>query len=100
MAVDIISFIGVIVGVTIGFLIVNRGRKKSGEPEQDERTEKVAGKAANSSIIVLLLAMAVILWGDLFELFKIETGQSISILFFTLMISLITFRRHYSSKEI
>lgn len=100
MAVDIISFIAAIVGVAIGFLIVNMRRKKSEEPEQDERTENAAGKAAHSTIIVLLLAMAVILWGDLFELFKLETDQSIPILFFTLLISLIAFRRYYNSKEL
>lgn len=100
MAVDIISFIGVIVGLAIGFLIVNRRRKKSETPEQDERTENVAGKAAQGTVIVLMLAMAVILYGDLFDLFKLETDQSIPILFFTLLISMIAFRRYYNSKEL
>lgn len=99
MAVDMISFIGVISGLAIGFLLIGRGRKKSEEPEQDERTENVAGKAAQSTIIVLMLAMAVILSGDLFDLFKLETYQSIPMLFFTLILSLIVFRSYYNSKE-
>ncbi|MDY0385869.1 MAG: DUF2178 domain-containing protein [Methanolobus sp.] len=99
MAADIIDFIPIIVGVAIGFLIFNRKYKKSEEPEQDERTEKAAGKAAHSTIIVLMLAMAVIFYGYIFDLFKLETDQSIAILALTLLLSLIAFRRYYNSKD-
>ncbi|NPE28488.1 DUF2178 domain-containing protein [Methanococcoides sp. SA1] len=100
MAVDIIEFIPIIVGLATGYLIVNRKRKRSEEPEQDERTENVAGKAAQGTVIVLMLEMGVILYGDMFDLFKLETPATISILFITLLISLIAFRRYYNSKEL
>ncbi|MDA0524746.1 DUF2178 domain-containing protein [Methanococcoides alaskense] len=100
MAVDIIEFIPILIGLATGYLILNRKRKRSEEPEQDERTENVAGKAAHNTIIVLMLAMALIGYGDIFDLFKMGTPATISILFITLLISLIAFRRYYNSKEL
>lgn len=73
--------------------------KKIGEPEHDERTEKVTGKAAKATIIVLLGAFAVILWGDFLGLFKLETRETLAILFPVLMLSMLGFVTYYNSKE-
>lgn len=100
MEVEIVEFVPIIVGFAIGFLILNRKNKRSEEPRQDERTENVAGKAAQGTIIVLMLEMGVILYGDIFDLFKLETPATIIILFFTLLISMISFGRYYNSKEL
>ncbi|KGK98486.1 hypothetical protein LI82_12380 [Methanococcoides methylutens] len=73
--------------------------KKTGEPEHDERTEKVTGKAAKSTIVVLMAACAIILWGDIFGLFKLETRETLAILFPVLMLSMLGFVTYYNSKE-
>ncbi|MBP2029902.1 putative membrane protein [Methanohalophilus levihalophilus] len=100
MAIDIFSFIPVIIGVVVGFLVSSRKRSKSGEPEHDERTEKVAGKAARSTIVVLMISFAVILWGDIFNLFKLETRETIAILFPVLLLSMLGFVTYYTSKDL
>ena len=48
-------------------------RKKPNEPESDERTEKVAGKAALNTIVVIMVTLAVIGGGHILDLFKFST---------------------------
>ncbi|MCM1987230.1 DUF2178 domain-containing protein [Methanococcoides seepicolus] len=91
-----------IIGASIGILIstiYDIRYKKIGEPEHDERTEKVTGKAAKSTIIVLMAACAVILYGDIFGLFKLETRETLAILFPVLMLSMLGFVTYYNSKD-
>ncbi len=75
-------------------------RKKTNEPKSDERKEKVAGKAAQNTIVVIMGTLAVIGWGDILDLFKLETPAVISVVFFTLMISMFGFFKYYNSKDI
>ncbi len=100
MAVSIISLFGIITGFAIGWAINFIRRKRTGEPERDERTQKVAGKAAQSTVILIMVALAVIGWGDILGMFKLETPMIVSLIFFTLMISMIGFSRYYNSKEV
>lgn len=100
MAVNLIILFGVLTGLAIGWIIHLILRKKTDEPERDERTEKVACKAVKSTIIILMLVLAIIGWGDVLDLFKLETIVTISLVFFSLMISLILFPIYYNSKEL
>ena len=100
MAVDLIILFGVLTGLAIGWIIHLILRKKTDEPERDERTEKVACKAVQSTIIVLMFLLAVIGWGDVLDLFKLETPMTVSLIFFVLMLSLIGFPRYYNLKEL
>lgn len=84
----------------IGWAIHSILRKKTNEPKSDERKEKVAGKAARNTIVVIMGALAVIGWGDILDLFKLETLAVVSLVFFTLMISMIGFFKYYNSKDI
>ena len=99
MAVDLIILFG-ITGLAIGWTIYLILRKKTDEPERDERTEKVACKAVQSTIIVLMFLLAVIGWGDILDLFKLETLMTVSLIFFVLLLSLIGFPRYYNLKEL
>lgn len=100
MLMNIIDFFpsGIVIPVIV-LLILYRQHKKSGEPRYDERTEKITGKAAMSTVSMLMVAMLAILYGGDFDLFKLETQQTISILFLTLLISFIAFYRYYNSKD-
>ena len=99
MAVNLIILFGVLTGLAIGWIIYLILRKKTDEPERDERTEKVACKAAQSTIIVLMFLLAVIGWGDVLDLFKLETPMTVSLIFFVLLSSLIVFPRYYNLKK-
>ena len=85
---------------TMGGIIHFILRKKPNELESDERTEKVAGKAARNTIVVIMGALAVIGWGHIFDLFKLETLAVVSVVFFALMISMIGFLKYYNSKDV
>lgn len=85
---------------TMGGVIHFILRKKPNEPKSDERKQKVAGKAAQNTIVVIMGVLAVIGWGDILDLFKLETLAVVSLVFFTLMISMIGFFKYYNSKEI
>ena len=101
-ALAIIYPVLLIIGASIGLLIstiYDIRYKNIGEPEHDERTEKVTGKAAKSTIIVLMGAIAVILWGDIFGLFKLETIEIMAILFPVLLLSMLGFVTYYNSKD-
>ncbi|MCM1987229.1 DUF2178 domain-containing protein [Methanococcoides seepicolus] len=103
MTVDIFEYMPLIIGMEIGSLIaliyIIR-RKKSGEPEHDERTEKVTGKAARSTIIVLMLVFLTILGGELLSLIKLEAIEMLAIIFPILLISMVGFVSYYNSKEL
>lgn len=102
MAVDIFEYMPLIIGMEIGSLIALIyivKRKKSGEPEHDERTEKVTGKAARSTIIVLMLVLLTILGGELLGLVKLETGEMLALTIPALLISMVGFVSYYNSKE-
>ena len=75
-------------------------RKKPNEPESDERTEKVAGKAALNTIVVIMVTLAVIGGGHILDLFKLEIPAVISVVFFALMISMLGFLKYYNSKDV
>ena len=75
-------------------------RKKPNEPESDERTEKVAGKAALNTIVVIMVTLAVIGGGHILDLFKLETPAVVSVVFFALMISMLGFFKYYNSKDV
>jgi len=100
MVVDLHILLGVITGLAIGWSIYFIRRKKTNEPEIDERTEKVAGKAARNTIVVIMGTLAVIGWGDILDLFKLETLAVVSVVFFALIISMIGFLRYYNSKDV
>jgi uncharacterized membrane protein len=85
----------IIVGI-IRFIL----RKKPNEPESDERTQKVAGKAALNTIVVIMGALAVIGCGYILEIFKLETPAVVSVVFFALMISMLGFLKYYNSKDV
>ncbi|WP_135610151.1 DUF2178 domain-containing protein [Methanococcoides sp. AM1] len=59
-ALAIIFPVLLIIGALISFIYDLR-HKKTGEPDHDERTEKVSGKAAKATIIVLMATCAIIL---------------------------------------
>jgi uncharacterized membrane protein len=94
------NMIPIIIGMSIGFLIRQRSRRKSEEPEQDERTQKIAGKAAQSTLVVLMAAMAVVLWGEMLDVFKLQATPILSFMFFLMLMSLIVFRQYYKVKEV
>lgn len=100
MAVNLIILFGVLTGLATGWIIHLILRKKTDEPERDERTEKVSCKAVQSTIIVLMFLLAVIGWGDILDLFKLETPMIVSLIFFVLLLSLIGFPRYYNLKEL
>lgn len=85
----------IIVGI-IRFIL----RKKPNEPESDERTQKVAGKAALNTIVVIMGTLAVIGCGYILEIFKLETPAVVSVVFFALMISMLGFLKYYNSKDV
>ena len=85
---------------TIGGVIYFILRKKPNEPEGDERTQKIAGKAALNTIVVIMGTLGVIGWGDALNILKLETPAVVSVVFITLMISMIGFFKYYNSKEI
>ena len=91
---------GVVVGVAFGMTVYLIRRKKTDEPRQDERTQKVGCKAAQASIVVIMGVMAIIVWGEILEIFKLETPMALSLIFFSLMISMIGFLRYYNKKEV
>ena len=74
-------------------------RKKPNELESDERTQKVAGKAALNTIVVIMGTLAVIGWCDILDLFKLETPAVVSVVFFALMISMLSFLKYYNSND-
>jgi len=101
---DIIDIIGqlvpFIIGYSIGFFLHRKAHQHSDEPEHDERTKKIAGNASQSTIIVLMLAIAVFLWGELFGVLKLQVMQVLIFMFFLMLASLIGFRQFYSKKEV
>ncbi|MDF1533426.1 MAG: DUF2178 domain-containing protein [Methanosarcinaceae archaeon] len=60
MVVDLHILLGVITGLAIGRCIHFIWRKRTNEPENDERTQKIAGKAAQNTIVVIMGTLAVI----------------------------------------
>ena len=100
MVVDLKILLYVITGFAIGWSIHFIRRKRTNEPESDERTQKIAGKAAQNTIVVIMGTLAVIGWGDILDLFKLETLAVVSVIFFALMISMIGFLKYYNSKDV
>lgn len=100
IVVDLKMLFGLITGLAVGWFIYFIRRKRTDEPERDERTQKIAGKAAQNTIIVIMGMLAVIGWGYILDLFKLETPVVVSLVFFALMISMIGFLRYYNSKDI
>jgi uncharacterized membrane protein len=100
MVVDLKILFGVITGLAIGWAIYFILRKRTDEPERDERTEKIGCKAAKNTIIVIMGVLGIIGWGDILGVFKLETSMAVSLVFFALMISMFGFLRYYNSKEV
>jgi len=88
-----------ITGVIIVYCIRLIQRKKTNEPEQDERTQKIAGKSAQMTLVVIMGVLAIIGWGDIFKLFKLRAGVVVSLVFLSLLISMIGFLKYYRKKE-
>ncbi|MCK5593746.1 MAG: DUF2178 domain-containing protein [Candidatus Aenigmarchaeota archaeon] len=99
---------GMICGTILGIIVNREGwlrfakivMGKETDIVTDERTEKVAGKAATKTIVVIMVTIAIILFGDVLNLFVIETKDALSIVFFSLFIPMIVLLRYYESKEV
>ena len=89
-----------VIALTIVSFVYFIMRKKPNEPEGDERTQKIAGKAALNTIVVIMGVLAVIGWGDALDVFKLETPAVVSVVFFALMISMLGFFKYYNSKDV
>ncbi len=100
MVVDLKILLYVITGFAIGWFILFILRKRTNEPESDERTQKIAGKAAQNTIVVIMGTLGVIMWGYILDLFKLETPAVVSVVFFALIISMIGFSKYYHSKDV
>lgn len=100
MVVDLKILLYVITGLAIGWSIHFIRRKRTNEPENDERTQKIAGKAAQNTIVVIMGTLGVIGWGDILDLFKLGTLAVVSVVFFAMMISMIGFLKYYNSKDV
>jgi len=100
MVVDLYKLLIFVFFFTMGGVIHFILRKKTNEPESDERTQKIAGKAAQNTIVVIMGTLGVIGWGDILDLFKLETPAVVSVVFFALIISMIGFLKYYNSKYI
>ena len=90
--------LGCITGAVIAYGIRLMQRKKTNEPEQDERTQKVAGKSAQMTLVVIMGVLAIIGWGDILELFKLRAAVVVSLVFLSLLISIIGFSKYYRKK--
>ena len=66
----------------------------------DERTEKIAGKAALRTIIVIMTLVTILLFGDVINLFRLETKLGLSIVFFSMLLSMNLLLSYYDSKEV
>jgi uncharacterized membrane protein len=97
---DIITLTSAFIGAFGAFLISRWRRRKRQGPENDERTERADGKAARCTIVVLMVVMALVLWGTFFDLFTLGSKEVVSLLFFTMLFSMIGFRHYYLSKEL
>jgi len=98
-----VSMIGAGIIILIIGLYLSRTPESDSMPdelESDERTQKIAGKAAQNTIVVIIVTLAVIGWGHILDLFKLETLAVVSVVFFALMISMIGFLKYYNSKDI
>jgi len=100
MVVDLYKLLIFVFFFTMGGVIHFILRKKTNEPESDERTQKIAGKAAQNTIVVIMGTLAVIGWGYILDLFKLETLAVVSVVFFALIISMIGFLRYYNSEDV
>lgn len=102
------AIFGTICGIILGIIVFRKDwlrvvrivRGKETDIVTDERTEKVAGKAATRTIVVIMVVTAIILFGDVFNLFKLETKLALSIIFFSLLISMNVLLRYYDSKKV
>jgi uncharacterized membrane protein len=103
MAISLTGLLAFATGFAIASIISMLWRKKTektDEPKYDERTQKIGGKAAKATIVVIMGVLAVIGWGDILGVFKLETSMAVSLVFFALMISMFGFLRYYNSKEV
>ncbi len=99
---------GIICGIILGTIVHRKNwlrfirivRGKETDIVTDERTEKVVGKAATRTIVVIMTAIAIILFGDVFNVFRLETKLALSIVFFSLLISMNVLLKYYDSKEV
>ncbi|NOQ55210.1 MAG: DUF2178 domain-containing protein [Nanohaloarchaea archaeon] len=99
---------GMICGTILGIIVHRKDwlrvirivRGKETDIVTDERTEKIAGKAATRTIVVIMASIAIILFGDVINVFRLETKLALSIVFFSLLISMTVLLRYYDSKEV
>ncbi len=87
-----------ITGAIIAYVIKLIQRKKTNEPEQDERTQRVAGKSAQMTLVVIGCVLAIIGWGDILELFNLKGRVVAPLVFIILVISMIGFSKYYRKK--
>ena len=103
MDLNLYHLLGFVVSVAFGVAVDRIRSKKTDDLRRDERTQKVGGKAAQMTIVVIMVVMAIIMWGKNIEVFEVETPMALSLVFFSLMISMIAmigFLRYYNKKEI
>ena len=100
MEFNLYHLLGFVVGVAFAMAVDRIRSKKTDDLKQDERTQKVGGKAAQMTIVVIMGVMAIIMWGEILEVFELETPMALSLVFFSLMISMIGFLRYYNKKEV
>ena len=86
-----------IVFAVIASFVMRRKRK---DIVSDERTEKIAGKSARMTLVVLMAILAIIAWGNILGLFELETQVALAIIFFGLLISMLGFLQYYGRKEV
>ena len=98
LTVLLIITLGCITGAIIAYGIRLMQRRKTNEPEQDERTQKVAGKSAQMTLVVIMGVLAIIGWGDILELFNLKGRVVAPLVFLSLVISMIGFSKYYSKK--
>ena len=99
---------GIICGTILGIIANRKGwlrfvrtvMGKKTDIVTDERTEKVAGKAATKTIVVIMVTIVIILFGDVLNLFVVETKITLSIIFFNMFISMIVLLKYYDSRKV
>ncbi|MCK4429482.1 MAG: DUF2178 domain-containing protein [Candidatus Aenigmarchaeota archaeon] len=89
-----------IIYIVFGIMASLVMRRKRKDPISDERTEKIAGKSARMTLVVIMGVIAIIAWGNILELFKLETQAALAIIFSSLLISMLGFLQYYGRKEV
>jgi hypothetical protein len=88
--------VAVISAVLVAALVM---RNERGEPRKDERTMIIEGKAMTYSWWTTFLALIAIFWSDYLGFATLDIQTSASILFWTMMGSLLLFKYVFGSEK-